>query len=168
MALHAKWDGCTVWGAGVGADIAQPRRPTAAATWAPKVNYDLTGARASRSGAMTSTTADNKLRMKVNMRAETKVQDAARARTAPTFCDEATVGINKCSDAWGQTFTLPTAGNWKQITILFSDTAKFKQEGWGAVFPWNPADVTGIQIQSQGTEMDQPFDFWIDDVYIIR
>jgi len=30
------------------------------------------------------------------------------------------------------------------------------------------ADVLGIQIQSQGTEMDQPFDFWIDHVYLIR
>jgi len=28
--------------------------------------------------------------------------------------------------------------------------------------------VFGIQIQSQGTEFDQSFDFWIDDLYLIR
>jgi hypothetical protein len=172
MALHAKWDGCTVWGAGVGADIAQPA-VDGGSYEGVKVNYDLTGAKGITFWAATSATADGKLRVKVNMRAETKKADACPVAgcpvaTSPPFCDEAVVGVNKCSDAWGQTFTLPPAGNWVQITVLFSDTAKFKQESWGAMFPWNPADVTGIQIQSQGTEMDQPFDFWIDDLYIIR
>jgi hypothetical protein len=173
MALHAVWDKCTVWGAGVGADIAQPAAPDGGSYEGLKVPYDLTGAKGITFWGMTSPTADNKLRVKINMRAETKKADACPVTGCPAaanepFCDEAVVGVNKCSDAWGQTFTLPIAGNWQQITILFSDTAKFKQEGWGAVFPWNPADVTGIQIQSQGTEMNQPFDFWIDDVYIIR
>jgi hypothetical protein len=167
MALHAKWDGCSVWGAGVGADIAQPS-VDGGSYMGPKVNYDLTGAKGITFWGMTSTTADNKLRIKLNMRAETKIADGGPGATAPTFCDEATYGANKCSDAWGYAFTLPIAGNWQQITVLFSDTAKFKQEGWGAKFPWNLADVTGIQIQSQGLETSQPFDFWIDDIYIIR
>jgi hypothetical protein len=173
LALHAKWDGCTVWGAGVGADINQPAAVDGGSYEGVKVPYDLTGAKGIVFWGMTSPTADNKLRVKLNMRAETKKADACPvagcpAATSPPFCDEAVVGTNKCSDAWGQTFTLPIAGNWQQITIMFSDTTKFKQESWGMAFPWNPADVTGIQIQSQGTEMDQPFDFWIDDVYIIR
>lgn len=173
MALHAKWDGCTVWGAGVGADIAQPAAVDGGSYEGVKVAYDLTGAKGITFWAATDPASDGKLRVKVNMRAETKKADACPVAGCPAaaslpFCDEAVVGVNKCSDAWGQTFTLPPAGNWVQVTVLFSDTAKFKQEGWGAVFPWNPADVTGIQIQSQGTEMDQPFDFWIDDVYIIR
>jgi hypothetical protein len=28
--------------------------------------------------------------------------------------------------------------------------------------------VTSIQIQSQGAETGQPYDFWIDDVYLIH
>jgi hypothetical protein len=170
MALHAVWDGCTIWGAGVGADIAQPAQPDGGMYMGQKVNYDLTGAKGITFWAATNPTADNKLRVKLNMRAETKIADAGPGATAPTFCDEndPTIGLNKCSDAWGQTFMLPVAGNWTQVTVLFSDTAKFKQEGWGHAYPWNPADVTGIQIQSQGNEMDQPFDFWIDDLYIIR
>jgi hypothetical protein len=180
MALHAKWDGCTVWGAGVGADIAQPAAPDGGSYEGVKVNYDLTGAKGITFWAATSATADGKLRVKVNMRTETKIADACpgcanaatrpAGATAPPFCDETdpAIGLNKCSDAFGQTFTLPPAGNWIQITVLFSDTTKFKQESWGHKFDWNPAEVTGIQIQSQGTEMDQPFDFWIDDVYILR
>lgn len=167
MALSAKWDGCTVWGAGVGADIAQPA-VDGGMYMGPKTPYDISAYKGITFWGMTSTTADNKLRIKVNMRAETKIADGGTGATAANFCDEAVVGVNKCSDAWGQTFTLPIAGNWQQITILFADAAKFKQEGWGAVFPWNPADVTGIQIQSQGTEMDQPFEFWIDDIYLIK
>jgi hypothetical protein len=95
------------------------------------------------------------------MRAETLAADGGS-------CDEQVVGVNKCADSWGQTFILPPAGNWLQVTVMFPDTTKFRQEGWGAVFPWNPADVIGVQIQSQGTEFDQPFDFWIDDLYLIR
>ena len=95
------------------------------------------------------------------MRAETRLEDGGA-------CDEGFVGVNKCGDSWGHLFTLPAAGNWRQITVLFSDATKFMQEGWGAPFAWAPADVLGIQIQSQGAEVDQPFDFWIDDVYLIR
>ena len=32
------------------------------------------------------------------------------------------------------------------------------------MFPWNPRDVTGIQIQS--VDKGEPYDFWIDDVYL--
>jgi hypothetical protein len=144
------------------------------------VAYDLTGAKGITFWAATSAGGDGKLRVKVNMRAETKIADAcpvcANAATrpaeakAPEFCDETNpaIGMNKCSNSYGQTFNLPPAGNWIQITVLFADTAKFMVETWGYKFPWNAADVTGIQIQNQGSELDQPYDFWLDDVYIIR
>jgi hypothetical protein len=83
-------------------------------------------------------------------------------------CDETIVGLYKCSDSWGQTFSLPITGAWQHVVVLFADTTKFKQEGWGQVFAWDPTDVMSIEIQSQGTEMDQPFDFWIDDVVLFR
>jgi hypothetical protein len=173
MALHARWNSCTEWGAGIGADFAQPAVPDGGSYEGLKVAYDLTGAKGITFWAATVPPGDGKLRVKVNMRAETKKADACPvpgcpAATSPPFCDEAVVGVNKCSNSWGQTFNLPPAGNWIQITVLFSDTAKFMQETWGAIMPWNPADVTGIQIQNQGSELDQPYDFYIDDVYIIR
>ena len=49
--------------------------------------------------------------------------------------------------------------------MRFSDPT-FQQEGWGAVFPWNPRDVTGIQIQS--VDKGEAYDFWIDDMYLLR
>jgi hypothetical protein len=60
---------------------------------------------------------------------------------------------------------MPTDGTWKQFTLKFSD-AGFKQEGWGKVFPWNPANVTSIQFQS----VDKPdsYDFYIDDIYFVK
>ena len=56
--------------------------------------------------------------------------------------------------------TLPT---WAQVTVKFADLTKFKQEGWGAVFAWDPTDVTSIQIQSR--DAGEMYDFWIDDMY---
>jgi hypothetical protein len=70
---------------------------------------------------------------------------------------------NKCSDDFGFKFNLPTNGTWKQITVRFSD-ATFVQEGWGAIFPWNPQHVTSVQIQSQNK--GEPYDFFIDDMYL--
>ena len=129
---------------GMGRRRRRRHRPARGGRWRQlrgcKVPYDLTGAKGITFWGMTSATADGKLRVKVNMRAETKKADACPvpgcpAATSPPFCDEAVVGMNKCSDAWGQTFTLPPAGNWFQVTILFSDAAKFKQESWGAAVP---------------------------------
>ena len=160
MALHAVWTGCTVWGAGVGADIGQPILDGGMYTGA-KVPYDLTGFTGITFWAMSSMTADNKLRVKIPMTDETKIADGGK-------CDEAVVGVNKCSDDYGQVFSLPTNGMWTQITVSFADTTKFKQEGWGQTFTWNPKDVTSIQIQSQGSETGQSYDFWLDDFYLTK
>ena len=83
------------------------------------------------------------------------------------MCDENLVGVNKCGDSWGQGFTLPAAGYWQQITVLFTDETKFKQEGWVRPSP-GTRDVLSIQIQSQATEFDRAYDIWIDDVYLVR
>ena len=106
--------------------------------------------------AMATPGTDPKLRFKVVMRSETLRQERGG-------CDEVGVGINKCGDSWGQTFKLPIDGTWPQVVVVFDQPHVFKQEGWGTPFAWDPADVFGIQIQSQGTEIGEPFDFWIDD-----
>ena len=51
------------------------------------------------------------------------------------------------------------------VTVRFSD-ANFKQEGWGNPFAWNPADVFGIQFQT--VDVAGLYDFWIDDLYLVR
>ena len=63
---------------------------------------------------------------------ETKVEDGG-------LCVESST--NKCSDDFGEFFNLPSNGTWKRITVRWADPT-FIQEGWGAVFPWNPAHVT--------------------------
>jgi hypothetical protein len=160
MALHAVWTGCSVWGAGVGADIGQPALDGGMYV-GNKVPYDVTPYTGITFWALSSATADTKLRVKIPMTDETKIADGGS-------CDEAVVGVNKCSDDWGQVFQLPTTGKWVQITVKFSDATKFKQEGWGQTFPWNPAHVTSIQVQSQGSELSQSYDFWLDDMYLLQ
>ena len=49
--------------------------------------------------------------------------------------------------------------------MRFTDVG-FRQEGWGALFDWNPADVTSIQIQS--VDKAETYDFWIDDISLLR
>jgi len=156
LALHALWNTCSTWGAGVGADLNQPIVDGGMYTGA-KVPYDLSAYKGITFYAMTTAAGDGKLRVKVPMTDETKIADGGK-------CDEATVGANKCSDDFGFLFTLPTDGAWHQITVDFTAKTTFKQEGWGAVFPWAPADVTSIQIQSQ--DKGETYDFWIDDMYL--
>jgi len=156
MALHAQWDMCSTWGAGVGADLNQPNADGGTYT-GPKVPYDLTGYTGITFWAMAAPGTDTKLRVKLPMTVETKTTDGGKCMDSAT---------NKCSDDWGQKFQLPNNGNWAQITVKFSDATMFKQEGWGAIFSWDPKDVTSIQIQSQ--DMGEKYDFWIDDVYLTK
>jgi hypothetical protein len=156
LALHARWSDCTTWGAGIGADINTPLTPDGAFYTGPKVPYDLTPFTGITFWAMATPGTDVQLRLKLPMTAETRIEDGGRCTESDTF---------KCSDDWGEAFTLPSNGNWRQVTVRFADAA-FKQEGWGALYPWNPADVTSIQIQS--SDKAETYDFWIDDVYLIR
>ena len=155
IALRAKWMGCSVWGAGVGADLGQPQVDGGTYT-GPKVPYDIGAFTGVTFLAMATVGTDTALRIKFPMTDETKVEDGG-------LCVES--ATNKCSDDFGQVFNLPSNGTWKRITIRFADTATFKQEGWGAMFTWTPSHVTSIQIQS--VDKVEPYDFFIDDMYFI-
>jgi hypothetical protein len=158
LALHALWQGCGVWGAGIGADLAQPALPDGGTSSGPKVPYDVSAYTGVTFWASVTpgSDSDTALRMKFPMTADTKDVDGGKCIDSST---------NKCSDDFGYKFNLPSNGNWKQVTIKFSD-ANFVQEGWGAKFPWDPKDVTSIQIQSQ--DKTEKYDFWIDDLYFIK
>jgi hypothetical protein len=157
-ALHAAWTGCTVWGAGVGADLAVP--PGNAMGAGPRVTYDLTAFTGIAFWAMAAPGTATEVRAKIVMRASTQIQDRG-------VCDESVLGLNRCGDEWGKTFTLPSDGTWAAVTVRFSD-ARFGQEGWGQAFPWNPADVFGIQFQTVMGATAGLYDFWIDDIYLVR
>jgi hypothetical protein len=156
MSLHAKWSGCSVWGAGIGADLGQPAQADGGTYSGPKVPYDISATKGITFLAMAVVGSDTALRIKIPMTDETKVEDGG-------LCVES--ATNKCSDDFGAKFNLPSNGTWKRITVRWTD-ATFIQEGWGAVFPWNPAHVTSIQIQSQNKV--ESYDFFIDDMYFIK
>ena len=157
-ALHASWTQCTVWGAGVGADLAVP--PGSPMGSGPRVTYDLTGFTGIAFWAMAAPGTATQIRAKVVMRASTETGDRGA-------CDESVLGPDRCGDEWGKPFTLPSDGTWTVVTVKFSD-AGFAQEGWGQPFPWNPADVFGIQFQTISNYPTTLYDFWIDDVYLVR
>jgi hypothetical protein len=158
LALHGRWSGCTTWGAGVGADLNAPLVSDGGVYLGPKVGYDIGAFNAITFFAMVAPGGDTRLRLKVLTRTTTRIQDGGT-------CDESTIGANKCGDHYGEPLNLTSTGTWKQITVTFSNPA-FRQEGWGAWFPFVPRDVTGIQIQSAAT--GEPYDFWIDDMYLLR
>jgi hypothetical protein len=155
LALRGTWMGCNIWGAGIGADLGQPALPDGGTYTGPKVPYDITAFKGVTFLAMAVAGTDTALRIKIPMTDETKVADGG-------LCVETTT--HKCSDDWGSVFNLPSNGTWKRITVRWTDTT-FKQEGWGAVYPWNPAHVTSIQIQS--VDKVEAYDFYIDDMYFI-
>jgi hypothetical protein len=157
LALHGYWSGCAIWGAGIGADLYAPLTPDGSIYTGPKVAYDLSSYAGVTFWAMAAPGgSDTELRIKFPMRVATRVEDGGACVESATL---------KCSDDWGERFSLPANGSWKQFTVKFSDRL-FQQEGWGAVFTWNPTDVTSIQIQS--VDKGELYDFWIDDIYLIR
>jgi len=156
-ALHAAWNGCAIWGAGVGADFNAPV-PDGGVSTVPRVVYDVTPYAGVAFWAMAMPGSASAVRLKMVMRISTELKDRGA-------CDPAVYGANQCGDEWGEPFTLPADGTWKAITIRFTDPA-FQQEPWGQPFAWNPADVFGIQFQSIAAS--GLYDFWIDDLYFLR
>jgi hypothetical protein len=157
-ALHASWINCAAWGAGVGADFKGPVMDGGVAPGKPRVPYDVGSFAGVAFWAMASAGTDPTVRVKLVMRASTQIRDGG-------MCDEAVLGVDRCGDEWGESFSLPTDGTWKAVTIKFNDPG-FKPEGWGQPFAWNPADVLGIQFQSSSAA--GLYDFWIDDIYFLR
>jgi len=160
QALHAQWSGCSAWGAGIGADLNDPTADggTGGGTVRTKTAYDVTPFRGVTFWALSGASSAASLRLKFPMTDEAKVSEGGN-------CDETMVGAGKCSDDFGEPFTLPAGGSWKQFTIKWSDPT-FNQVGWGAHFPWNPTHVTSIQIES--VDVGSHYDFWVDDIYFIN
>lgn len=162
-ALHINWNQCTGWGAGAGADFGSPASDGGVVPARPRMPYDLTPYVGVAFWAMASPGAETSIRLKLVMRASTQIIDGGA-------CDESILGVDRCGDEWGLPFSLPADGTWKAVSMRFSDPA-FKPEGWGNMFAWNPADVLGIQFQSVRTAVPDPsklYDFWIDDIYLVR
>jgi hypothetical protein len=158
-ALHVNFNQCSSWGAGVGTDFNSPPSDGGAVPARPRTTYDLTAYSGVTFWAMASLGTDTTVRLKMVMRASTQIQDGGT-------CDESMLGPDRCGDEWGAPFTLPGDGTWKAVTVKFSDPS-FKQESWGNPFAWNPADVLGVQFQSV-REHTGLYDFWIDDIYLLR
>ena len=139
LALHARWSDCTTWGAGIGADINTPLTPDGAVYTGPKVPYDLAPYTGITFWAMATPGTDVQLRMKLPMTAETRIEDGGRCTESDT---------NKCSDDWGEAFTLPSNGNWKQVTVRFSDPLLAGRLGRRLLRGIRPTSPR-IQIQSR-------------------
>lgn len=156
-ALRAQWKGCTGWGAGIAADFNAGMNLDGTLYMGPKVSYDIHAYTGITFWAMTNGGSDVNVRINMPMLKTLKVADGGN-------CDEADAGAGKCGDHWGETVTLP-AGKWGRVTIRFADGG-FRQQGTGGATPWDPLDVTGVEIQS--SDANQTYDFWIDDVYLVR
>ena len=79
LSLHAKWVGCSVWGAGIGADLGQPQVDGGTYT-GPKVPYDISAFKGMTFLAMAVVGTDTALRIKFPMTDETKVEDGGAVR----------------------------------------------------------------------------------------
>ncbi|HVU49543.1 MAG TPA: hypothetical protein VHL80_02590 [Polyangia bacterium] len=151
FAMHFSGMGCSVFGAGVGTDLAAPASTDAGATTgsAAKTPYDVS----MYSGISFWVRADkgSSIRFKMPMTDDTKTTDGGNC------VDSAT---SKCSDDFGSNIALTK--NWVKKTVMFS---KMTQEGWGKKFTWTPAHVTSIQFQ---VPVVAAFDVWIDDVSFVK
>jgi hypothetical protein len=158
LSLHGFWSGCTTWGAAIGADLNVPISTDGAIYVGPKRPYDLTDYAGLTFWARGEPGSEGHLRLEVPMRATTERENGGS-------CDEEIVGVGRCGDDWGEEFSLPANGSWKQFTIFFSDVPFF-QEGWGAIVAWDAKEVTSIRIRSVTPGVT--YDFWLDDMYLVR
>jgi hypothetical protein len=150
FAMRFQGMGCSVFGAGVGTDLAAPAAGDAGTTTAAaKTPYDVSA----YTGVSFWVRADkgSSLRFKMPMTDDTKTTDGGSCVEAATA---------KCSDDFGANIALTK--NWVKKTVLFS---AMKQEGWGKKFTWTPAHVTSIQFQ---VPVVAAFDVWIDDVSFVK
>ena len=143
--------GCSVFGAGVGTDLAAPAAGDAGTTTTAvaKTPYDVSAYK----GVSFWSRADkgSSMRFKMPMTDETKTTDGG------TCVDSTTA---KCSDDFGANIALTKS--WVKHTIMFST---MKQEGWGKAFVWTPGHVTSLQFQ---VPIVAAFDVWIDDVSFVK
>jgi hypothetical protein len=149
FAMHFTGMGCSVFGAGVGTDLAAPAATDAGATSTAKVPYDVS----MYTGISFWSRADKgtSMRFKMPMTDDTKTTDGGNCTETATA---------KCSDDFGTNIALTT--KWVKHTVTFST---MKQEGWGKAFTWTPGHVTSIQFQ---VPIVTAFDVWIDDVAFVK
>ena len=152
FAMHFSGMGCSVFGAGVGTDLAAPASAAdagAPATSVAKTPYDVSG----YTGISFWSRADKgtSMRFKMPMTDDTKTTDGGN-------CVDSTT--SKCSDDFGANIAL--TAKWIKHTVLFTT---MKQEGWGKTFTWTPGHVTSIQFQ---VPVAPSFDVWIDDVAFVK
>ena len=124
----------------------------------PKVPYDLYSWVGVTFWAMAMPNTDVNLRVMLPLRTTLGIAGRRRVRRGRRWC-------GRCGDHWGETVKLPASGTWGRITVRFSD-ATFRQQGSGAAVPWDKSEVIGLQIRSAA--VGQSYDFWIDDVYLVR
>lgn len=156
-ALHAQWKGCTGWGAGIAADLNAGMNLDGTLYTGPKVAYDIHSYTGVTFWAMAAANTDVNVRVSVPMLSTLTLADGGQ-------CDDADGGAGRCGDHWGESVTLP-AGSWARVTVRFAD-AGFHPQGSGTPIAWDPTIATGVQIRS--VDANQTYDFWIDDVYLVR
>lgn len=157
-ALRAQWKGCTTSGAGIAADFNAGMNLDGTLYTGPKVAYDIHSWTGVTFWAMATAGSDVNVRVNLPMLATLRLADGGN-------CDEADAGAGRCGDHWGAAVTLPANGKWTQLMVRIADPT-FRQQGSGVAIPWDPTQVTGVQIQS--ADVGQTYDFWIDDVYLLR
>ena len=105
---------------------------------------------------MATMDTDTHVRLKMPMKANTKVGDGGD-------CVEA--ADNKCSDDFGEQFTMPTDGTWKQFTPEVLRRG-LQAGGLGQGVSVEPRRRHLIQFQS--VEKPDSYDFYIDDLYFTK
>ena len=139
------------------AALNQPVDPAGGTYSGPAIPYDVTPFSGVTFWAMAAAGTDANLRIKFPMTDDVGTDNGG-------LCVE-TAATGKCYDDYGEPFSFPADGTWHQITVRWSDPG-FRQEGWGIRFPWIPAHVVSIQIQS--SDKGANYDFWIDDLYFFN
>ncbi len=137
-AAHTSGGSFTKWGAGLGVDLnAGSGKP---------LPYDLSAYRglALSVRGSSNTSLNNVVRLAVTTSAVVG-SDSGGTCTA-----------TECGDAHGLALTL--GSQWQTIEVPFASLA---QEGWGAVAPFDAAKVLSIEFS---VGVNEPFDFWIDDL----
>jgi hypothetical protein len=156
LALHGQWRDCEGFGGIAGADFDQTGGDKGD-YFAVAAPYDLSGYTGITFWGMAVPGSENRLRVRLPTTDETTRERGGTCEDGPVQCD----------DSFGLPVSLPTDGTWAQVTLRFSEP-RFKQEGFGQTFAWNPARVLSLQMRSFYGPNGGRYDFWLDDIYLIR
>jgi hypothetical protein len=148
FALCMAGSGFTVWGAGMGTDLAPT---TAGMGMGDKQTYDAS----MYTGIAFWAKAASTLALRVS------IKDKNTAPEGGTCDPMIESGATACNDDWGKGISLST--EWKPYTVTF---AELRQAGWGQAFPaFDAAAAYSIQFQ---VNKGVAFDMCIDDLVFVR